>query len=39
MVSKEKLKEMATLLMERETLEEPDLDKLFEGLTPKPAAS
>lgn len=35
---KAKLKEMATLLMEKETLEEPDLDKLFEGLAPKPAA-
>jgi len=36
---KAKLKEMATVLIERETLEEPDLDKLFEGLLPKPAAS
>jgi len=29
---KEKLKEMATLLIEQETLEESDLHKLFEGL-------
>ncbi len=36
---KAKLKEIATLLIERETLEEPDLDKLFEGLLPKPATS
>ena len=36
---KAKLKEIATLLIERETLEEPDLDKLFEGLLPKPTAS
>jgi cell division protease FtsH len=36
---KAKLKEMATVLIERETLEEADLDKLFEGLLPKPAAS
>jgi len=36
---KAKLKEMATVLIERETLEEPDLDKLFEGLLPKPATS
>ncbi len=36
---KAKLKEIATLLIEQETLEEPDLDKLFEGLTPKLAAS
>ena len=34
-----KLKEIATLLIERETLEEPDLDKLFEGLLPKPTTS
>jgi len=37
--NKAKLKEIATLLIERETLEEPDLDKLFEGLLPKPTAS
>jgi cell division protease FtsH len=37
--NKAKLKEIATLLIERETLEEPDLDKLFEGLVPKPTAS
>jgi cell division protease FtsH len=36
---KAKLKEMATVLIERETLEEPDLDKLFKGLSPKPATS
>jgi len=36
---KAKLKEIATLLIEQETLEEPDLDKLFEGLLPKPTAS
>jgi cell division protease FtsH len=36
---KAKLKEIATLLIERETLEEPDLDKLFEELVPKPTAS
>ena len=36
---KAKLKEMTTVLIERETLEEADLDKLFEGLLPKPAAS
>ena len=37
--NKAKLKEIATLLIERETLEEPDLDKLFEGLLPKPTTS
>ncbi len=36
---KTKLKEMATLLIEQETLEESDLNKLFEGLAAKPAAS
>ena len=36
---KAKLKEMATLLIEQETLEENDLNKLFEGLAAKPAAS
>ncbi len=36
---KAKLKEMATVLIERETLEEPDLDKLFKGLSPKPATN
>lgn len=35
---KAKLKEMATLLIEQETLEENDLDKLFEGLAAKPVA-
>ena len=36
---KAKLKEMAALLIEQETLEESDLHKLFEGLAAKPAAS
>ena len=37
--NKAKLKEIAEQLMIRETLEEDDLNKLFEGLTPHPASS
>ncbi len=36
---KAKLKEIAEQLIARETLEEEDLKKLFEGLTPQPASS
>jgi cell division protease FtsH len=32
----EKLKQLAEELMTRETLDEPDLDKIFEGLAPQP---
>ena len=37
--NKTKLKEIAEQLMLRETLEEEELNKLFEGLTPQPASS
>ena len=37
--NKPKIKEIAEQLMIRETLEEDDLNKLFEGLTPHPASS
>jgi len=37
--NKAKLKEIAEQLMIHETLEEDDLNKLFEGLTPQPASS
>ena len=34
-----KLKQIAEQLLAKEILEEPELDKLFEGLTPQPASS
>lgn len=34
--NKEKLNQLAQELITRETLDEPDLDKLFEGLAPQP---
>ena len=37
--NKTKLKEIAEQLMLHETLEEEELNKLFEGLTPQPASS
>jgi len=37
--NKAKLKEIAEQLIARETLEEPELNKLFEGLTPQPSLS
>jgi cell division protease FtsH len=37
--NKSKLKEIAEQLIIHETLEEDDLNKLFEGLTPQPASS
>lgn len=37
--NKEKLKQLAEELMVRETLDEPQLDKIFEGLAPQPTPS
>ncbi len=37
--NKEKLKQLAEELVARETLDEPELNKLLEGLTPQPASS
>jgi cell division protease FtsH len=34
--NKERLNQLARELMTRETLDEPELDKIFEGLTPQP---
>lgn len=36
--NKENLKQLAEQLIAHETLEEPELNKLFEGLTPQPAS-
>lgn len=38
-VNKAKLKEIAEQLIARETLEEDELNKLFEGLTPQTASN
>jgi cell division protease FtsH len=37
--NKEKLNQLAQELIARETLDEPDLDKIFEGVAPKPTTS
>ena len=37
--NKSKLKQIAEQLIIKETLEKPDLDKLFDGLAPEPASS
>jgi cell division protease FtsH len=37
--NKEKLNQLAQELMTHETLDEPDLDKIFEGLAPQPTSS
>jgi cell division protease FtsH len=37
--NKEKLNQLAQELMDRETLEEPDLSKIFEGVAPEPTPS
>ena len=37
--NKAKLKQIAEQLLAHETLEEPEINKLFEGLTPQPASS
>ncbi len=37
--NKEKLNQLAQELMTHETLDEPDLDKVFEGLAPQPTSS
>jgi cell division protease FtsH len=37
--NKEKLNQLAQELIDRETLDEPDLDKIFEGVAPKPTTS
>jgi hypothetical protein len=34
--NKAKLKQLAEQLIAHETLEEPELNKIFEGLTPQP---
>jgi len=35
--NKKKLKQLAEELITHETLDEPDLDKIFEGLAPEPS--
>lgn len=37
--NKERLRQLAQELMTRETLDEPDLDRIFEGLAPQPTPS